>query len=80
MTSNDLPQLSSTLGMPEIEETLVEMCLPFGAIQHWTVESDDDGLHRCVVQLDEPDNHAVAARTLGGYLHGNKLCLEIRVR
>ena len=80
MTNSDLTQSSSTSVIPEIEETLREMCLPFGAIQRWTVEEEDDGLLRCVVQLDEPDKHAAAARTLGGYLHGNHLCLEIRVR
>jgi hypothetical protein len=80
MTYADDPQRSSASDMPEVEETLREMCRPFGSIQHWTVESANDGLHRCFVQLDEPDKHSVVAETLGGQLSGNDLCLEIRVR
>ena len=79
MTNSEL-QKPSASSMAEIEETLLEMCRPFGPIQHWTVENANDGVHRCVVQLEERDQHAVAAETLGGQLDGNSLCLEIRVR
>ena len=80
MTNSDVRKLFSSAATPDIEETLVEMCLPFGAIHHWTVEIDDDGLHRCAVQLDEPGSNEAAARTLGGQLQGTTLHLDIRVR
>ncbi len=64
----------------EIRNTLVEMCRPFGSIEHWAVEGANDGLYRCVVRLDEPDKHGLVAQTLGGELQDDEVCLEIRVR
>ncbi len=69
---------------PQIREALVEMCRPFGSIKHWAVdwadESINDGLYRCLVKLDEPSKHELVARTLGGELKEDEVCLEIRLR
>jgi hypothetical protein len=70
----------SPTNMPEVREALVEMCRPFGRIRHWSVESANDGLYRCIVCLGEPYRHALAAETLGGRTIGEAVCLEIRVR
>ena len=64
----------------QIQETLIEMCRPFGSIEQWTVESDKDGLYRCVVRLDEPEKHRLVSEALGGEVQGQDVCLEIRVR
>ena len=63
-----------------VRETLVEMCRPFGRIERWEVESTNDGLYRCFVKLDEPENHELVAETLGGEIQQEQVCLEIRVR
>lgn len=63
-----------------IRKTLAEMCRPFGIIRHWTVEIIKDGLYRCRVRLNEPEQHRLVAQTLGGVLLNDEICLEIRVR
>ena len=80
VTRSELKRSSSSSAMPKIRETLREMCRPFAAIRHWSVESTNDGLHTCLVQLDEPDKHGLAAEALGIHFDGNDLCLRIRVR
>jgi hypothetical protein len=64
----------------EIRKTLLEMCRPFGTIQHWTVEHADGGLYRCCVRLEEPERHRLVAQMLGGELHDDEVHLRIRVR
>jgi hypothetical protein len=66
-------------GMADLRKTLIEMCRPFGTMQHWEVESANDGLYRCIVRLEEPRSHALFARTLGGHLCGQAVCLDIRL-
>lgn len=66
--------------MPEIRQTLIEMCRPFGGLEHWTIESANDGLYRCIVRLGDPENHRLLAQTLGGTPRGEEVCLEIRLR
>ena len=71
---------NETSTMPEIRQTLLEMCRPFGGLNQWAVESANDGLYRCIVRLDEPHNHALLAEKLGGINEGEDVCLEIRLR
>jgi hypothetical protein len=65
---------------PEIRETLIEMCRPFGRIEHCALQSNNDGLFRCAVRLVEPHKHGLLARTLGGTLRNGEVLLDIRVR
>ena len=64
----------------DIRKALLEMCRPFGTIDHWKVESVNDGLYRCSVSLDEPEKHEEIAKVLGGELKEDEVSLEIRVR
>jgi hypothetical protein len=69
-----------TAEFEQIEQTLVEMCRPFGAIRHWSHEGTENGLHKCFVELDQPDKHALVAQRLGARLQNNNLYVEIRLR
>ncbi len=64
----------------QIHETLDDMFRPFAPVERCSVESSNDGLYRCLVRLQEPDKHDLAARTLGGELHGDQMRFDIRLR
>ncbi len=63
-----------------IVETLVEMFRPFGRIESWQVQCANDGLYRCSVRLDAPEQHSAIAQAIGAELNDDQLSLEIRVR
>ena len=63
-----------------IRTTIDEMCRPFGGVDHWQVESANDGLFRCSVRLADPRQNALMIETLGGRLQGRCVQLDIRLR
>ncbi len=64
----------------DLDEALNDMFRPFGPIEHYRVESSNDGLFECLVRLEHPDRHPIVARALGCELRDEQVRLQIRLR
>ena len=64
---------------PEIRETLIDMCRPFGNIEYCRIHYEGDGRCQCVLRLADAGRQGLAASTLGATLENEELHLEIRL-